>query len=124
MGLAEENDQCRRPAEHRHRSVRSDSATAPGFKLAAKFQRDEIIKRFLASRKQVFYAWVLQEGVLQAGDPIFVSKQDSQGVSIRELTDLYVVKRPRRSDLERALAVTALAASWREHFAGLLSRTL
>src|SRR5258705_2398924 len=42
----------------------------PCFKLAGKFQRDDIIKRFLDSRKTGFYARVLKEGALQAGDPI------------------------------------------------------
>src|SRR5262245_49701380 len=42
----------------------------PCFKLAAKFQREDIIKRFLDSRRTGFYLRVLQEGSLQAGDSI------------------------------------------------------
>jgi MOSC domain-containing protein YiiM len=93
----------------------------PCFKLAAKFQRDDIIKRFLDSRRTGFYARVLEEGELQAGDPIFLLQEEPQRVTIRELTDLYVTKHPRRSRINRALSVDALSAAWREHFSRLLA---
>jgi MOSC domain-containing protein YiiM len=88
----------------------------PCFKLAGKFQRAGIIKEFLDSRKTGFYARVIGEGTLQSGDPISLLDQEPQHVTIRELTDLYLNKKPRRSDIDRVLSVDALAASWREHF--------
>jgi len=42
----------------------------PCFKLAAKFQRNDIIETFLNSRKTGFYTRVVQEGSLQPGDSI------------------------------------------------------
>jgi MOSC domain-containing protein YiiM len=93
----------------------------PCFKLAGKFQRDDIIKEFLDSRKTGFYARVLKEGVLQAGDTISLLQKEPQRVTIRELTDLYLTKEPGRSRLDRVLSVDALAASWREHFLRLTS---
>ena len=95
----------------------------PCFKLAAKFQREDIIKRFLDSRRTGFYVRVLNEGALQAGDPIVVLQQEPEHVTIRELTDLYLTKQPERSRIDRVLSVKALATSWREHFTGLLLRT-
>ena len=94
----------------------------PCFKLAAKFERDDIIKRFLDSRRTGFYMRVLQEGSLQAGDAIVALKRDLRRLTIREITDLYLTKRPARARIERALSVEALANSWREHFNALLSR--
>jgi MOSC domain-containing protein YiiM len=92
----------------------------PCFKLAAKFQRDDIIKRFLDSRRTGFYARVLKEGSLEAGDPITVLQHDPAHLTIHELTDLYLTKRPEASHIQRALSSPALAESWRKHFEGLL----
>ena len=94
----------------------------PCFKLAAKFQRDDIIKRFLDSRRTGYYARVINEGSLQTGDPIVVAECDSARLSIHELTDLYLVKRPDISQIQRALSSKALATSWREHFKRLLDK--
>jgi len=93
----------------------------PCFKLAAKLRRDDIIERFLGSRKTGFYARVLKEGALQAGDPISLLQEEPQHLTIHELTGLYLTKQPSRSQIDRALSVDALAASWREHFSRLLA---
>jgi MOSC domain-containing protein YiiM len=93
----------------------------PCSKLAAKLQRPDIVKRFLNSRRTGFYVRVLQEGSLKAGDTIEVLKEDPHHLTIREITDLHAAKRPRRSQLERALSVEALSNSWRERFERLLS---
>jgi MOSC domain-containing protein YiiM len=94
----------------------------PCFKLAAKFQRDDIIKQFLASRRTGFYLRVLQEGILEAGETIVSLKVDAHGLTIRELTDLYLTKSPERSQIEHALSASALAESWRDHFQALLGQ--
>ncbi|HLH32421.1 MAG TPA: MOSC domain-containing protein [Terriglobia bacterium] len=88
----------------------------PCFKLAAKLERDDIIKRLLDSRRTGFYTRVLQEGSLQAGDKINVSSRDPQHLTVREITDLYMQKDPDRARIERALSVAALSAAWRRHF--------
>ncbi len=88
----------------------------PCLKLAAKFQREDIIRRFLASRRTGFYLRVLEEGSLQAGDAIALLKQDPHRVTVREITDLYVTKKPEPSRIDRVLSVEALPKSWREHF--------
>jgi len=92
----------------------------PCFKLAAKFQRDDIIKRFLDSRRTGYYARVINEGSLQTGDSIVVAGRDSARLSVHELTGLYLVKHPDSSQIQRALSSKALANSWREHFNRLL----
>ena len=88
----------------------------PCFKLAAKFERDDIIKKMLHSRRTGFYLRVLREGSLQAGDAITILKRDLRRLTIQEITDLYLTKQPARSTIERALSVEALAISWRDHF--------
>ena len=92
----------------------------PCFKLAAKFQREDIFKLFLDSRRTGFYMRVLEEGSLQAGDTIRIVKREKRHVTVREITDLYLTKKPERSQIERAVSVDALAKSWRDRFRGLL----
>jgi MOSC domain-containing protein YiiM len=93
----------------------------PCFKLAAKFQRDDMIQRFLDSRRTGFYARVLQEGELQTGDPIVALQQDPAHITIREITDLYLTRHPDRKRINRVLSVEGLAISWRDHFLSVLA---
>jgi MOSC domain-containing protein YiiM len=93
----------------------------PCFKLGAKFQRDDMIQRFLDSRRTGFYARVFQEGELQTGDPMAVLQQDPAHVTIREITDLYLTKHPERDHINRVVSVEGLAASWRAHFLAVLA---
>jgi MOSC domain-containing protein YiiM len=93
----------------------------PCFKLAAKFQRDDILEKFLNSRKTGFYTRVVHEGSLQAGDSILLLQRDPVQLSIQELAGLYFNKQASRSEIERALSVSALSQSWREHFQAVLT---
>jgi MOSC domain-containing protein YiiM len=98
----------------------------PCFKLAAKLDRDDIVKRLLDSRRTGFYMRVIQEGTIEAGDAIELLEQEPARITIREITDLYAEKRPSgssRSRIERALQVDVLAKAWREHFEGVLGRS-
>jgi MOSC domain-containing protein YiiM len=92
----------------------------PCFKLAAKFHRDDIIRRFLESRRSGFYLRVLREGILEAGVAIDWIPSESARVTIRELVDLYRNKNPERDQIERALSARGLSASWRKHFQTML----
>jgi MOSC domain-containing protein YiiM len=94
----------------------------PCFKLAAKFNREQVIKELLDSRRTGFYTRVLQEGSLQAGDTITLVSKDPRHITVREITDLYIRKSLERNEIERVLSLETLAASWREHFLRLLER--
>src|SRR5689334_232381 len=94
----------------------------PCFKLAAKFQRDDMIQRFKDSRRTGFYLRVLQEGELQAGDPIVILREDPARVTVRELTDIYLMKHPERKHIGRILSAAGLAQSWRDHFMSISTR--
>jgi MOSC domain-containing protein YiiM len=92
----------------------------PCFKLAAKFQLNNIIERFLESRRSGFYLRVLREGILEAGVAIDWIQSESTRVTIRELVDLYANKHPERSQIERVLSARGLSASWRGRFQSML----
>jgi len=57
----------------------------PCFKLAIRFGRDDMIKRFFRSGRTGFYLAVLREGDVAAGDPIQVTRREPQGPSISEV---------------------------------------
>ena len=88
----------------------------PCYKLGIRFGRADMVKRFLASGRTGFYLAVLQEGEVGAGDAIELVARDELGVSIAEITRLYVGKDPDDEALRRATRVPALPASWRVHF--------
>ncbi len=88
----------------------------PCYKLGIRFGRADMVKRFLASGRTGFYFAVLRAGEVGAGDVIQLLARDELGVSIAEVTRLYVGEHPDHEALRRAIRVPALPASWRAHF--------
>jgi MOSC domain-containing protein YiiM len=88
----------------------------PCYKLGIRFGREDILKRFLRSRRTGWYCSVAREGEIGAGDAIERLSRDPQGITISDITRLYAEDRRNLDLLRRALAVPALAAVWRELF--------
>lgn len=91
----------------------------PCYKLGLKFQSDDMVKRFLASGRTGYYFAVVREGEVAAGDEMIGIAQDPNGVTVSEITRLYVAKRFSPEDLisvHRALQVAALPQSWKDYF--------
>jgi MOSC domain-containing protein YiiM len=87
----------------------------PCYKLGVKFGRDDMVKRFLASRRTGFYLRVLREGEVGAGDEIESLGQDENRVTVADITRLYL-REGGRDLLLRAIEVQALPESWRAYF--------
>jgi MOSC domain-containing protein YiiM len=85
----------------------------PCYKLALRFQRDDMVKRFLASRRSGFYFRVLEQGELAAGSPIELVARDANAVSVDDIVSLYIDHTPAPELLQRALRVEALPESWK-----------
>jgi MOSC domain-containing protein YiiM len=97
----------------------------PCYKLGIRFQSDDMVKRFFASRRTGFYLAVTREGEVGADDEMKVIARDSNAVPVSEITRLYAEKRYGDSDVtsvQRALRVAALPESWKEHFRGRLEK--
>ena len=95
----------------------------PCFKLAMKFDREDIVESFLESGRPGFYLAVTQEGELGAGDAMERIQEDENGVTVVDVVRLYM-DRHGESDpdlLRRAVAVETLPGEWREHFRKRLS---
>ncbi|MBI4380095.1 MAG: MOSC domain-containing protein [candidate division NC10 bacterium] len=88
----------------------------PCYKLAAKFGRDDIIKRFLHSGCTGFYFAVMQEGEVGTGDGIELVSRDEHNITVADITRLYVREKDDVGTLRRAVQVTALPQSWRVYF--------
>src|SRR5262249_40042389 len=90
----------------------------PCFKLAMKFDRDDIVDELPQSARPGFYLAVAQEGDLGAGDPFERIHEDERHVSIVDIMNLYLHRqtRPDSDLLRRVVEVEALPEAWREHF--------
>jgi MOSC domain-containing protein YiiM len=94
----------------------------PCYKLAARFQRDDMLERFLVSGRSGFYFSVEQEGEIGNGDSFELVSRNHDGITIAEVNRLFVRDKYNRHLLEKAIATAALPESWREYFLPRLNR--
>jgi MOSC domain-containing protein YiiM len=88
----------------------------PCYKLAVKFQRDDILERFLRSGRSGFYFSVEHEGRLASSDSFELLSQDQDGITIADMNRLFVSEKYNRELLQRALNTASLPEEWREYF--------
>ena len=97
----------------------------PCYKLGIRFQSDDMVKRFLASRRTGFYLAVTREGGVGAGDEIGKIVGVSSNVPVAAITRLYVAKRYGDAEItmaQHALQASALPESWKEYLRERLNR--
>ena len=95
----------------------------PCYKLAAKFQRDDIQERFLLSGRSGFYFSVEKEGSVADGDTFELLKRDQDTITISEMNRLFVRDKYNQDLLHKAVQTAALPESWREYLAERLDRS-
>ena len=61
----------------------------PCFKLAIRFGRPDIIKRFFVSGRSGIYFWVVEEGLVNTGDEIEVVSRAPEGISVADVNRAY-----------------------------------
>jgi len=88
----------------------------PCFKLGIRFNRPDMVKRFLHSRRTGFYLAVTREGELGAGDPFDLIAKGEGGVSVADIVELYAADATNQELLRTATQLSALPESWREYF--------
>jgi len=94
----------------------------PCYKLGIKFGRMDFLKTFFASGRTGFYFSVQREGEVGAGDEIELIARDGNGVTVADISRLYVRGRGDIGTMRRAVALEALPESWREHFRQQLAK--
>jgi MOSC domain-containing protein YiiM len=88
----------------------------PCFKLAIRFGRADMVKRFLESRRSGFYLGVSREGEVAAGDSITLLGRDERNISVSDIVELYANDATNQDLLRRAANVPALPEGWRDYF--------
>ena len=94
----------------------------PCYKLGIRFNRTDIIKRFLVSERTGFYLRVLKEGEVGVGDEFQLTMRNEPSVTVSEVTRLYTRDRGNVELLRRAVAVEALPEGWRTYFRDQLDK--
>jgi MOSC domain-containing protein YiiM len=85
----------------------------PCFKLAIRFGRPDMVKRFWQSGRSGIYFSVIEEGDVAAGDPIETVTHDPEGISVADVVRLYRGDERSPELLERALRAP-LFGGWKK----------
>ena len=85
----------------------------PCYKIALRFGRDDMTKRFLLSGRSGFYLSVLEPGDVSAGQGIEVLHRDPGRVSIADISRLYLRQVCHPELFARAMNLTALPRNWK-----------
>ena len=91
----------------------------PCYKLADKLGIPGFEKRFLQANRSGFYARVIEEGVLEAGDPILQLEKDPAGMTVAEVNAARFLRKGDRAAIQRAARLAALSPEWRRSFGRL-----
>jgi len=88
----------------------------PCFKLGIRFNRSDIVKRFLQSGRTGFYFAVLREGEVAAGDSIELLEKDEHNIPVADVVNLYRRDATNQDLLRRVSELPSLPKSWRDYF--------
>ena len=88
----------------------------PCFKLGIRFDRPDMVKRFLLSGRTGFYLSVSQEGEVTAGDFVTVTGHDADAIAVADIVGLYTADGANQDLLRRASELPALPHGWRDYF--------
>jgi len=93
----------------------------PCFKLAAKFQSEGMIEKFLLSGYSGFYFAVVEEGEVGAGDELDLLSKGPSTLTVLETFTLYWSPRPDIELLKRAAQLNFLPLEWQKRLQSKLA---
>jgi MOSC domain-containing protein YiiM len=85
----------------------------PCYKLALRFERDDMIKRFLRSGRSGFYFSVVEPGQVSAGSEVEILSRDPHGVTVADIGRLYLGRTRDPGLVQRATGVSVLPRGWK-----------
>lgn len=88
----------------------------PCYKLGLRFDREDLVKRFLASGRTGYYLAVELEGEVGAGDRVEMLAPHPARIPVAEITRVFARARDDFATIERLLAIDALPDDWRSYF--------
>ena len=91
----------------------------PCYKLADKMGITGFEKTFMAANRIGFYARVLEEGRVEAGEPIALMERDAEGLTVTRVNAALYIDRGDRDAIALAANHASLSPGWRRKFAAL-----
>jgi MOSC domain-containing protein YiiM len=91
----------------------------PCYKLGVRFGDDQMVKRFMASRRSGIYFKIAKAGELATGDTIERVSRPDESVTIGELVAVFAGDTEDPDIIRRALAAEDLPPFWKEEFRSL-----
>lgn len=88
----------------------------PCYKLGLRFGRDDILKRFLESKRSGIYFSVVAEGIIHTGDDIVRVRVEGNGVTVADINRAFLNARENVPLIRRALELKELPQGFRTHF--------
>lgn len=88
----------------------------PCYKLAIRFGRADMVKRFLRSGRTGFYLAVAREGGVTAGDALTLIARHDPVITVADIVGLYTADAVNQDLLRQASELSALPESWRDYF--------
>lgn len=87
----------------------------PCYKLALRFQRDDMPKLFTSHRRSGFYFSVIEEGELRVGSVVEILSRDPNRVTVADVLRLYLDQKQYQDEelLQRAVNVQVLPENWK-----------
>lgn len=85
----------------------------PCYKLDLRFDRDDMIKRFLTSGRSGFYFSVIEPGEVTVGSKVEILSRDPHRVTVVDIVRLYFGQTRDPELLQRATNVSALPDNWK-----------
>ena len=85
----------------------------PCYKLDLRFDRDDMIKRFLMSGRSGFYFSVIEPGEVSVGSKVEILSRDPHRVTVVDVVRLYLDQTRDPELLQRAPNVRALPSNWK-----------
>lgn len=85
----------------------------PCYKLEVGFDREDMIKRFLASSRSGFYFSVIEPGEVNAGSGIEILSRDANRVTVADIQRLFLGQSRDHDLLQRAMDVSVLPENWK-----------
>ena len=98
----------------------------PCYKLGIRFQADDMVKKFLASRRIGFYVAVTREGEVAAGDEIVPVARNATSPSIADFLRLFLAKQFTPADsatIRQLFDLPSVPDDWKSYFHDRLQST-
>jgi ferredoxin-NADP reductase/MOSC domain-containing protein YiiM/ferredoxin len=91
------------------------------FRVGLRLGVPQMASMLVAHRRPGFYLRVLQEGVVEAGDPVVKLSSGRHGLSVAGIDGLLYLPHRSHELLEKAVDVPALSPGWQQSFRDLLA---